>query len=268
MRRRAGLRNRLRRRLRWTLTLLATAALPASAGTVAYPALGNMDLEEGTLEIWFTPMTELYPSLGKQTYLHGFSLFSMTVPDHFTMSGLWCSKLSKNKTQHLLVVSMHAPGDMLLPVPGQAPKGWKPGEKHHVAFRWKGREMDTYADGQRVGSRSQATGLSGKLAGINLLIGSANAGDNRVIIHAVRVSSIPRPPEALKQAQPAADLSTLLLDRFRLQAFESLQPSRGSPAHTRAQIISGLSGETGGEIRGKFHFIEKPMPGLALWPGP
>lgn len=164
-------------------------ALQSPAATVEYPALGNMDLEEGTLEIWFTPMTELYPSLEKQTYLHGFSLFSMAVPEHFTMSCLWCSKQSKDKTQHLLAVSMHAPGDMLLPVPGQAPKGWKPGEKHHVAFRWKGREMDTYADGQPVGSRSQATGLSGKLAGIKLCIGSANAGDNRVIVHRVAQAS-------------------------------------------------------------------------------
>ncbi|MBI5685632.1 MAG: hypothetical protein HZC54_11180 [Verrucomicrobia bacterium] len=238
-----------------TLLILAAvlsvaAADLARAGGIEYPAPGNLRLEEGTIELWLTPMTELYPATKPKEYRRAFALFGFRVPEHFSMSAAW---LSKNG-QHQVAVSMSAVGvqDGLLSVPAPAPRDWQPGQRHHVAFTWSGRDMKLAFDGREAGGRKQQLWLSGPLAGRSLIIGDPDARDCRIILHAVRVSCMARPAETMKNAQPAADIHTLLLDVFD-------QPAKAG--RTNARVISGLSGEGGGVIKGAHHFAQ----GLALF---
>jgi len=245
-----------------TPLLLAALLLPAPllASSISDPALGNFDLAEGTLEVWFTPMVkDLYPKKGTH-YINIFSLFSMTVPDEWRMG---CSWYRHPPTQlgFKLSIGSRRMSDGLLPIiAGKGtPTDWKPGEAHHLAFTWRNRVMRLYADGNLVGQRTQAYRMTGRLGGVKLLIGHPKYGQfTRVIIHGVRVSSVARSPDALKTSRPKADLATLLLDTFA-------NADCVIDNKTRAQVIAGLDGETGGRVRGAHRHVTKPSPGLALY---
>jgi hypothetical protein len=226
------------------------AANPARAGGIEYPAPGNLRLDEGTIELWLTPMTELYPALKPKEYRRAFALFALRVPECFSMSAAWLSKGG----QHQVAVSMSAVGvrDGLLSVPATAPRDWQPGQRHHIAFMWSGREMKLAFDGREAGGRKQQLWLSGPLAGRSLTIGDPDGRDCQIILHAVRVSCVARPAKTMKGAQPSADIHTLLLDVFDQPAKEG---------RSNARVISGFSGENGGVIKGAHHFAQ----GLALF---
>jgi len=242
-----------------TILAVAVATLlsgVAGAGGIEYPALGNVTLDEGTLEFWFTPTRDLYPDIGKSKYRGVFSLFSFRVPDKFGMGGGWGARADGA----VLFVSMNAVGKpkALLPMTGR-PGGWKKNEKHHVAATWRGREMKLYADGKEVGRRGQAMSLGGGLANAKLTVGSFKGYASHIIVHAVRSSCIARDEKTLANAKPEPDIYTLLLDRFDDAA--EFGPKAKA---TKAEQIGGLGGEKGGTFKGAVRFVEKPAPGLAL----
>ncbi|MFW6058993.1 MAG: LamG-like jellyroll fold domain-containing protein [Phycisphaeraceae bacterium] len=243
------------------LVLIGLLASPLHAGSVRYPAIGNIDLREGTIELWLTPTVELYPDLEEGQYQGLMSLFSLSVPDGFSMGASWYAKQGSRDLRSQLHVSMgHAEQkNALIPVPGGgvADKRWQRGEMHHVALTWRGTEMALYADGEQVGGRSQALGFSGRLAGCELIFGNARNRDAGLILHAVRVSRTAHDAETLKHAEPAARPDTLLLDRFD-------DESLGEDGTTRAEVIAGLTGETGGTLHGGYHGTRSPEPGLVL----
>lgn len=223
----------------------------AFAGGVEYPAPGNIDLDEGTLEIWITPQAVLYPDPPQKNYQGILALFDMQVPDHF---GFGASFYARGDRSALHVSMSHAETkNALIPVPGTS-VDWRDSqnELHHVAFVWKGRDMRLYADGIQVGSRLQATTLSGKLAGVTFTIGSAKGRDTPMILHAVRTSNVARTADMLKGAKPVIDLHTLMLDRF-------------GDDNDAAELISGYTGETGGTLNGRGMPVTSPTPGLALF---
>jgi len=228
----------------------------AGAGSIEYPALGNVRLEEGTLEFWFTPTKELYPDIGESRYAGIFSLFSFAVEDHFSMGSGW----GVRRDGAVFFVSMSAKGKpkALLPVPSRI-KGWKKGEKHHVAFTWRGNVMKLYADGKQVSQRDQATSLTGPLADAKLIVGNRKGRSSHIIVHAFRSSSVARDEAMLAKAEPEQDIYTLLLDRF-----DKPDEFGEKVASTKAEQIGGFNGETGGTVRGKATFVEKPETGLAL----
>jgi hypothetical protein len=233
-----------------TVVLSVAAADPARAGGIEYPAPGNMRLDEGTIELWLTPMTELHPATKPKEYRRAFSMFSLRVPERFSISAAWSSQGATAQ----VAVSMNAVGvqNGLLSVPAQAPRDWQPGQRHHIAFTWRGQEMRLAFDGREAGGRKQQLWFSGPLAGRTLVIGDPEFRDCRILLHAVRVSCVARPAGTMKGAKPAADIHTLLLDVFDQPAKEG---------RTNARVISGLSGESGGVIKGAHHFAR----GLALF---
>ena len=228
------------------------------AGGVHYPALGNVELGEGTIELWLTPTVELYPELKEDQYQGLMSLFSLQVPGEFSMNALWYAKNTRSGDQYRLHVSIghQEQRKALIPVPAK-PVKWRRGELHHLAFTWRGKEMSLYADGKRVGHRMQAVGFSGRLGGSELIIGNAHGRDAGFILHAVRVSHTAHGAETQKNAEPVARLDTLLLDRFKNGSIDESHK-------TRAEIIAGLAGETGGTLHGTYHLTETSKPGIAL----
>lgn len=234
------------------LVLLVSLAPTAWAGGVEYPLLGNFQNEEGTLEIWFTPMTEPHPPQKEGEYQSIFALFQIKASEYAVNAG-WHGKSG----QYRLHASMSAKsgGNALLPV--AASSKLQQGRRHHMALTWKGQSMNMIIDGGKASGREQAQPFTGPLVDGVIRIGSER--DSKVIVHAVRISNVARLAEDLQGAQPTADLHTLLLD-----VFDTAPDQSG----THAKVTSGLAGETGGKIVGVAQFVTEPAPGLALWRQP
>jgi hypothetical protein len=246
-----------------TILLAATllcAALPARAGGVEYPLIGNIELEEGTLEIWFVPMADdLYPKKKEGEFRSAFRLFHVAVPEDFVMTCAWSNKGSGLDEQHGLTNSISpAGGDRksLLPVHA-APKGWRKGAAAYAAFAWKGKRMWMYAD-RPWAARAQARAFGGLPAGGRIVIGDRDGHDTPIIVQAVRISSIARDAEGPLPALPQPDIFTLLLDRFD----GAPGPAAGG---SRAEVIAGLTQEQGGAFRGVCRRVAAPVAGLALY---
>jgi hypothetical protein len=249
-------------RFRVILLLLALfIARPgaAAAGTLTYPLLGNIDVAEGTIEFWITPMVDLYPTESR-AYVSVFSLFSIEDAENFTAGAGWY-RSGKQLGLKVSISSKVNRGNLLPVIPGSfTPMDWQPGEAHHIAFIWRGQTMQTFVDGKLHGVRGQAEPFSGLIGGAWLRIGDPWTDKrSRFILQAIRISSIARPFGAMAPGEPKADAATLLLDIF---------DPRTPPVEerTRARVISGLSHERGGTLRGKWRLVEGPVPGLALYP--
>jgi hypothetical protein len=246
------------------LRVFATSILlcgTTRAGKIEYPALGNFDLNEGTLEIWLTPMTEMYPE-NPGRYRGAFSLFSIRVPDRFSIAAGWGSSQSEkgNQTvQHRLFSSMSGSKPKeLLPVVIQ-PKNWKQGQPQHYAITWQGKIMKAYSNGKRGGGRSQSGVLSGNLGDVWFILGDQKGRDSRVIVHAVRLSSIARSEEQLANAKPVADVYTRLLDVFD-------SPNCLQKGMTKPVVMTRFpGGSEGGRASKGVRFTQTPTPGLALY---
>lgn len=243
----------------FALVVTVMLSMQARGGGVAYPALGHLRVDEGTIEVWLTPTAELRPALEPGQFVNAFRVFSLVVPDAFRMNCSWVAKRSSDAHRPLqtgLSVSM---GNMDGPARGilnlglvNAP-GWEAGRPGHVAFVWRGRDMAIYADGVKLTERRQLVGFSGRLGGIELFIGDSLNRPNDVILHAVRVSSIAREPEALVGSEPAADTATLLLHVFD---GPDAQPT----------VWSDLSGRSFGYL-GEPRLVESPRPGITFTVG-
>ena len=236
---------------------LATGGL--LAGGIEYPAGGNFDPEEGTLELWLTPMAkDLAPPDDGQ--YHGIlSFFSLDVPGEWRMSSPWY----RHGGQLGPKVSLHSDKvkDGLTAILSSFAPEWKQGEMHHYAFVWKGRHMAHYADGKLLGEHEQATGFSGNPGAAVLGVGATgkNAnGDDPLILHAVRISSVAKDASALANAKPEPELSTLLLDRFD-------SPTKTASGGTTPDVMFALDQSAKGKIVGHTHFVSSPAPGLALY---
>lgn len=229
---------------------------PVFAGSVSYPAVGNVDLLEGTIELWLTPTADLYPPMNTSNYAVPMKLFHLKVPDGFNLSVGWNVKKNHGDEVSGLYASMThlgPQGDGLMSIPTKS-LDWEPGQTHHVVFTWRGRGISLYADGNLLAERSQRVGFTGKLANCELVVGDAEGRNAGFILHAVRISRIAHDVE--NDVKPVATLDTLLLDRFDGQSLSGTQ--------TKAEVIAGLTGETGGTIKGARHPVQAPKPGLLL----
>lgn len=237
--------------------VLAACAASLGAGAIEYPLPGHFEHEEGTIELWFTPTIDLAP-VPDVKYESLIPLLSIEVPEGFRLGGGCFSRGG----QLMFGFSMSHPElrGALLPVNGQVKRALPAGKALHIALTWRGNIMQLYLDGECIGSRRQGARLSGTLVGRTLRIGGQR--DARMVLHAVRLSCVAREEALLQDAQPVADTLTLLLDRFDSPDHVS------ADGRTAAQVISGLSGETGGVIHGHWHFVDDPVPGVALAPQP
>mgnify|MGYP006293933039 CR=1 FL=1 len=239
----------------FVLLILVVGSPQSYASAIRYPALGNFELDEGTIEVWLTPMVDvLYPPDEGQ-YVVVFDLFQMKVDGEWRMGASWY----RHNHQLGLKVSMdsHTMKKGLVGILSKTPRDWAPGERHKIAFTWKGREMALWADGKRIGGRRQAQGFAGKLGGEKLFIGDPQSQKrSRIIVHAVRISSIMREPEELTVQEPQADLATLLLDTF--ENAEDVEEGVSN-----VEVMNAMDGRA--ELTGPHHFVEEPSPGLALY---
>ena len=114
----------------------------AVGGTVVYPASGNLDFHEGTIEMWISPtMDTADPIFTKHN--HALLLYRAKDEDQFVFShsiygGFYAGTVVKG--------AFHGTG-------GGSLQGWKPGAWHHVAFTYSARKSRQrfYVDGVMTG---------------------------------------------------------------------------------------------------------------------
>ena len=234
------------------------AFAPAYAGSIEYPLPGNFELEEGTIEIWFSPTIELEAD-EDPAYRSIARLMTIKVRDGFTLGAICFSKHRR------LTIGFHmahpTDNEALLSIYGDLPGPLKPGEPVHLALAWRGREMAAFVNGQSIGTLTQGTTLSGVLVNQVVRFGDASR-EPPVILHAVRVSRAARDEASLKNASSEPDALTLLLDRF------DTPDHVGADGRSTPQKISSLDGTSTGVTSGHVRFVAEPKPGLELAPAP
>jgi hypothetical protein len=210
----------------WTATAFAQ---PRQFGNIAYPAPGNIQLDEGTVEVW---LTSYFDSEAKATECGWASFFDLRTPDQTLTCSLMF--LTWGKALALLAGS----GALRHSYVWSRVLVWKPGEYHCVALSWSGRRRRIYVDGVAGGKGGKGDTppevevegvFRGDLSQTRLLIGS---GYSPIVVDEVRISSVARTPEEIARGwtnAPAADAYTLLLDHCDGGTPEVMAGTQGGP---------------------------------------
>jgi hypothetical protein len=197
--------------LRITIALFACTALtraqtPKTFGGISFPAPGNIDLDEGSVELW---VVNNYDSTDKKSAA-GF--FDIQAPPgemwHYVLMhiswGQSIAMIGYGVPQHSYVWS----GKL----------NWKPGERHYLVWTWSGRKRSIYIDG-KTRENTPAEGplqgegrgnstkdvavegwLRGNLTGAQLLVGLRYSP---ITVDEIRISSVARTEEEIaKTSRP------------------------------------------------------------------
>ncbi len=196
-----------------------------------YPGAGNVDVAQGTMELWFAPLAPMTGTWRQIATIAGHSgdlqLYYLPGPE-----------------QRLNIVLNHQGKQLSTGTTGLK---LAPGEFAHAAVTW-GDDIRLYYGGRRVATLNAKLPADwakepGKL-GVRLGCPRDWNGYTRVAVDELRVSRNRRYP-AESYAVPTApfvkDADTLLLDHLDT----TFRPD-GEDAETRAEVISGRSGELGG----------------------
>lgn len=262
----------MRTRLLVCLLLLAVqivslGAEPSSPGaprrfaSLTYPAAGNIDLDEGTVELWLIANSDTSIHSGNNLVFFDIRHAEGT---HFYFGAMNIGVQPKA----IAVVGFTNPRQSYV---WGGPLLWKPGELHYVAFTWSGKSRSVFIDGKhresdRLAPPLQGEGrghsskdvivegwLHGNLSTTQLLVGMEHSP---MTVDELRVSSIARTPEEIaatfeRRSALANDACTLLLDHCD-----------GGPA----AAISGFSGETGAQLLGSGKVVDGVMgKAIQLW---
>lgn len=227
---------------------------PAEFGSLTYPARGNIQLDEGTLDLWVISDFDTDHVPSKEQGSWQATLFSLVFPEekwHYPLYYIaWGNGFA--------LVGYNHPGQRYVWL---GPPHWKPGEKHHVAMTWSGRKRSLFIDGvcEWVGRKGKGVSkdvevegeLTGDLTNAHIQIGG---GAGFVTVDEIQIRRIALTTEeiiAAKDAPLAADVNTLLLDHCD-----------GGPA----EIIGGQTGETKGTLSGAYEIVDgKFGKAIKLW---
>ncbi len=171
---------------------------------IHWPAAGNIDLAQGTLEAWVRPNFDPDPPVkpddpGRGAYNREF--FNLRFSGN-TVGFYW--NIDDRGMRMYLRSS-----DQQYPLILGARNDWKQGEWHHIALSW-GEEVRLYGDGKLLARREWKGLLPGDLAGGTLSLGG---GMCEFDVDDFCISNIAREPRG--QAGPLQpDDHTLLLENF------------------------------------------------------
>ncbi len=209
------------------------------AASIAYPAQGNFNLDQGTLEAWlkvnFDPGVEIKDQATRGVYNREF--FTLTLPDSDSTIGFYWNiddrgmraYLKQKDTFPLLVCSKC---------------DWQKGEWHHIALTW-GDSMAVWNDGKKVAESPWKGTLAASLDNAQMILESLIGHFD---IDELRISDIPRQTFELTKP-PEADEHTLLLDHLDglTGSLENTLPAKGIPGRlTDAVAKPGKFGESFG----------------------
>jgi hypothetical protein len=219
---------------------ISRAQLPPQAefGGITYPAKGNIQLDEGTLDMWvisqFDTDTPPHKTEGGRNWRAAF--FNLVFSDDkasFIIHYLsWA--------QCFAMVGYCKPPQPYVIV---GPPHWKAGEVHHIVFTWSGSMRSVFIDGNSewVGGKGPLTSknvdVQADIRG-NLAAGLIQIGGNssHITVDEIQIRRLALTPEEIikaKDAPLAVDANTLLLDHCDGGPPEVMQGEKP------AEILSG-----------------------------
>ncbi len=220
---------------------------------VSYPAEGNIELAQGSVDMWVQPRFDPQVEVEQATRgRHNRSLFGVELANGDHWGFYW------NIDDRCVRFYNRVGGEVQVGLPSKAPEPWKQGEWHHVALTW-GEDAVIYVDGQRVAAKQWQGTMPGELAGATIWLGTGGRfGDPcQFVVDNLRVSDVPLDftQEALRAREVQPGEHTLLLDSFehdfvpdgkrtamptkitRAGAWEGIRPPE------QAAFVEGISGK-------------------------
>lgn len=214
-------------------------------GRVLYPAEGNIEIEEGTIEFRLALLFDPEETFKDESqYRLNASLFYLEWPGEKRNGAIAIScytNFTRGKYYCNLGISVANTKNELLPL-GTVINDWKKGQWHHIAFTWKGKEMRLYIDGKEIKEtrREQPEPFDGDIGkGKGIYLGDRFGNTGRVLFDDFRISSIARTEEEIKsyiKNEIKPDAYTLLLDNFN----ENFTPD--GKTQTKCTVIQSKEG--------------------------
>ncbi len=237
------------------LSLAFALLTTARAATVEYPAFGNLNFDEGTIELWLVPVDSTEPEPKPQNWKGIFRFLHIESPDIFTVDWTVTQKDLMSNLRVRIDDKTGAKGMRNLGNEKSPDANPQQGKLTHLAFTWKGREMAHYADGEFLGKVSQLTGFSGPIGNLMIQLGEKDKPSRSWLFQAIRISSVARKAEELANSSPVADASTLLLDRA--DQWQNLADGVTTPA-----VIALIHGQSAfGKLSADAQWQAEPAPG-------
>ncbi len=204
------------------LLSVGNAADKTRFSPVIYPLEGNLNFEEGTIELWVKPEIDLDSAEARKSF-YSFFLIRIALGDKSAKNGGF--SITWNPNLGLYLYGGRKGGDPLKNLPTCWPKKmkWEKDTWHHVAFTWQNKEMALYADGKLIDKRIAATAFPYDKEGF-ILLGYA---ESKVSVDDFCVSSVARSPEDIEKRyneELREDEFTLILDH--MESLEDGVPGR------------------------------------------
>lgn len=179
---------------------------------VSYPLEGNLNFEEGTIELWIKPEIDLDSEEARKSF-YSFFLLRIALGNKLAKNG--GLSITWNPNLGLYVYGGRKDGDPLKNLPTCWPKKmkWEKDVWHHTAFTWQNKEMALYADGKLIDKRIAAASFPYDKEGF-IMLGFA---DSKVSVDEFCVSSVARSPEDIEKRHKGElieDEYTLILDHM------------------------------------------------------
>lgn len=264
------------------MALLAWFALPgpndARAQQVTYPALGNIDLAEGTIEMWIVPRFDPDTLLGGGDSPPNWRRSLMWIeqesdaPNYVTLR--WWAERSDGSAITGPYMTGRLNGDRYLPytrfwyrVQDDEHANWAEGVPQHVAVCWNGDQMWWIINGRKTEPMTQRKAFTATIRpNEELQIVLGDRGTRDFVIRDLRISSVTRKPEEVGYHAPEGlepDAWTLLLDPLDELCRDE---GEGEGLHTVPRVMTRSHEQTGGRVLdGEGELIETPMgKGLGL----
>ena len=201
------------------MLVLACAIGWAETGTLIYPTAGNLDMREGTLEMWVSVPFDVQDHLPSDETYNGLLAITRINGEHGKMSLGYCAGAMMRPGAGLFaslgsdIVELHPlSAGQFTPRPG----AW-----HHLAVTWSGQRLRYYVDGELRSELLTLAPLAQAFGAViqPLLVGDKWGVNGQMAIDELRLSTVERTPDELGwNGQLAVDPYTRILDRFETLA--------------------------------------------------
>ncbi|MCM8803697.1 MAG: LamG domain-containing protein [Candidatus Omnitrophica bacterium] len=238
--------------------LFLVSSILVAGGRIVYPGEGNINFEEGTIEMWIK--LDFEPCQTSEDYKILLPLFEFSEPEiKGTISISYICPAGGSSA--CWYVGFNCAGEKIFRL-SAVPQNWKKDQWHHIALTWKGNTARFYLDGKIASEAKSNKPLTGKAKGGQIFIGdrwTTEKVKTEVVIDELRISCIERKSEELGfLGNLKVDPFTLLLEDFEQIIVE------GQLCKTSPSIISSISGSNGGEVSGGKLTTGKFGNGLSL----
>lgn len=229
-------------------------------GRVTYPALGNIRMNEGTIEAWVTICFDPYQKTGLDWYSPSVLLDVVASPDAGLDFGWgitpnkkpWDSRDLGKGLYSQIWGGFRVKGRSFITV-GSPPNIWRTNQTFHFAFSWKDRETWLYIDGKLVQHAEHPDSPDTEVTRQGAIcLGSHFSGrETRIVLSEFRISSVARRPEELGfHGVLKPDPYTLLLDHF------DKVTETGGQRLTKPEVMAVTDGVAGGMISSECRLVE------------